>query len=170
MSLNEAKIILNKKPNFSDEILNESHQKLKNVIILKTSWYSEIVDSLERSALSFLQKVDVDSSKVKVLPVPGTLEMPLAFSEVLQKFSPEDTLIVMLGCIVKGGTPHFDIICHASFKQILEIQTKACVASGVGILTVDNIEQAKERQDKGSEAAQAAFEMFLLKQQLGRVN
>jgi 6,7-dimethyl-8-ribityllumazine synthase len=165
MSIVEADIVLSKKLPYDQSLIERSLAKLGKVIVLKTSWYKDVMDELESSALSYFESNGVPIDKIEVLDVPGTLELPLSFKMVLSEMQNVD-LVVLLGCVVKGGTPHFDIICQSVFDQVLETQNEYLVPSGVGVLTVNTLEQARQRKNKGAEAAQAALEMFLFKNKI----
>ena len=75
---------------------------------------------------------------------------------------------VVLGCVIKGQTPHFDLICSSTFNAIMNISIKYNKPIGNGIITALNLKQAKQRskkiktkkQNKGSEAANAIVSIF----------
>lgn len=170
MSLTESKNILSAlAPQGVDPELFRMHcQLLKRVVILRTSWYPEVVDSLVISALDFLTAAGVPESSIETIRVPGSFEIPLACDIVLNHKSedcPPD-LLITLGCVVRGDTPHFDFVCQAVSQGISQVMLKYHTPIGFGILTVENLEQALARKDKGAEAAQAALAMSLLKRQV----
>ena len=73
-------------------------------------------------------------------------------------------VIITLGAIIRGETPHFDIIAHCCSTEIARINTDTLVPVIFGVLAVDTMEQAMDRSgdegnNKGSEAAQAAIKM-----------
>jgi len=74
-----------------------------------------------------------------------------------------------LGCVIRGGTPHFDYVCKAVTEGVLQLNLTLDVPTIFGVLTVDNEEQARERiggihGHKGEEAAITAIKMILLTQ------
>ena len=91
------------------------------------------------------------------MPVPGAFELPLGAMALAKtrRFS----CIVALGCVIRGETAHFDYVAGeaASGLQLAALETGVPVAFGV--LTVDNLEQAGARIDKGAEAVRTALEM-----------
>ena len=72
--------------------------------------------------------------------------------------------IIALGCVIRGGTPHFDYVAGECVKGVAAASSKHGVPVGFGVLTVDTIEQAIERAgtkagNKGEEATLAVIEM-----------
>ena len=96
--------------------------------------------------------------------MPGALEIPTAIR--LAARSGEFDGFVALGCVIRGETSHFEYISGeaASGLQLAALETGVPVAFGV--LTVDNVEQAEARTDKGGEAVRTALEMADLFSQL----
>ncbi len=94
---------------------------------------------------------------IMVMPVPGAFELPLAAMALAK--TRRYACIVALGCVIKGETPHFDLIAHeaASGLQLAAIETGVPVAFGV--LTVDSRKQAEERIDRAADAVRSALEM-----------
>ena len=95
---------------------------------------------------------------VHILVVPGVYEIPIAVKKNIKKYDG----FVALGCVIKGETPHFDLICSSVFKSILSLTVNFDKPIGNGIITALNINQAKKRSandknkpNKGSEAANA---------------
>jgi len=140
-------------------------QNLGPVVILFTQWYPEVMEPMLASAQRYLLDVGVPPSQIRALHVPGSFELPLAAAQSIAGVDP--AFVVALGCVVKGGTPHFDYVCSAVSQGLMDVQLKYRTPVGFGVLTVDNLEQARERKDKGFEAAQAAFFMHLFSRRIG---
>jgi 6,7-dimethyl-8-ribityllumazine synthase len=117
----------------------------------------EITGELLARALDELERAGVGREAVTVVPVPGAFELPLAAMALAK--TRRYSCIVALGAVIRGETPHFDYVASeaASGLQLAGIETGVPVAFGV--LTVDNEQQARERLDKGAEAARTALEM-----------
>ena len=101
--------------------------------------------------------------------VPGALEIPAAVEFGVQ--SGRFNAYLALGCVIRGGTTHYEIVSGESSRGLMDLSIKHSLCLGNGILTVENKEQAIERADpnqmnKGGGAAQAALEMLALKQSL----
>jgi 6,7-dimethyl-8-ribityllumazine synthase len=117
----------------------------------------EITGELLARALDELERAGVGREAVTVVPVPGAFELPLAAMALAK--TRRYACIVALGAVIRGETPHFEYIASeaASGLQLAGIETGVPVAFGV--LTIENEQQARERLDKGAEAARTALEM-----------
>jgi 6,7-dimethyl-8-ribityllumazine synthase len=117
----------------------------------------EITGELLARALDELERAGVGREAVTVVPVPGAFELPLAAMALAK--TRRYACIVALGAVIRGETPHFEYVASeaASGLQLAGIETGVPVAFGV--LTVENEQQARERLDKGAEAARTALEM-----------
>jgi 6,7-dimethyl-8-ribityllumazine synthase len=125
--------------------------------IVVSRYNGEITNLLLESALAELEEVGVPREAIMVMPVPGAFELPLAAMALAK--TRRYACIVALGCVIRGETPHFDLIAHesASGLQLAAIETGVPVAFGV--LTVDSRKQAEERIDRAREAVRSALEM-----------
>lgn len=97
--------------------------------------------------------------------VPGAFEIPLAARSLAA--SGRYDAIITLGAVIRGGTPHFDYVCHGVTDGVREVMRDTSVPVAFGVLTVDDVAQALERAggehgNKGAEAALAAIEMARL--------
>jgi len=128
-----------------------------------------IVESLLAGALDTLKRNGVDDESVTVVMVPGAFELPVIAQNLAQ--SGKYSAIIALGAVIRGATPHFDIVANESAKGLSAIALDNSIPVINGILTTDSIEQAIERAgtkagNKGSEAAAVAIEMTNIIQQL----
>ena len=151
----------------------EGIQQLKDalVVLVKTEWNAEIVDELESGCKKILAQYGVET---KTLVVPGAIEIPFAIQQCWAKNNEPDAFIAF-GCVIRGGTPHFDYVCQSVTYGITQLNTTMEVPVIFGVLTVDNFQQAKERiggehGHKGEEAAITAIKMIVLNQQLKEGN
>lgn len=124
-----------------------------------------VTERLLAGALEVLSESGVEPSDIEVLHVPGAFEIPLAAQRVAE--AGRVSAVICLGCLIRGGTPHFEYIASACAHGI----TAAAAATGVpmafGVLTANSVEEAVERAapgeaNKGREAARAALEMATL--------
>ena len=147
------------------QFLNPPH-----VLILEARFYESINDMLIAGATEALTKVGATFEK---LTVPGALEIPTAMQfAALRKNGRRFDAFVVLGCVIRGETSHYDIVANESARGIMHVSLNHNLAVGNGILTVENVEQAMERADKtrmnkGAGAAVAALSMLSLKQACG---
>jgi len=128
-----------------------------------------IVDRLLDAAVGTLLKHGVASGDIEVVRVPGAFETPLAIKKLAT--SRRYNALIALGCVIKGATPHFDVVVREASRGIAEVSTSEEIPIGFGILTVDTIEQAIERAgtkagNKGADAALAAIQMATVLRQL----
>ena len=136
----------------------------KKVVIVATSWHPEIMAGLIAGAqkeLNVSGAVDVQLNMV-----PGAFELPLAAKWAFEKGA---DIVIALGVVIQGGTPHFDYICSSATEGLTRVQLDANRPLGFGVLTVNNEQEALDRsglerskEDKGAEAVQAALAMSAL--------
>ena len=124
-----------------------------------------IVDSLLRAAVRCLRQHGAVDADIEIIRVPGAFEMPLAVEKLAASRRCDG--IIALGAVIRGGTPHFDYVAGECVKGMSSAATKHAVPIGMGILTVNTIEQAIERAgtkagNKGEEATLAVIEMVNL--------
>ena len=124
-----------------------------------------IVDSLVSGAVDALVRHGVRERDITLVRVPGAWEMPLAVQRMAgrRRFD----VIVALGAVIRGATPHFDYVASECAKGIAQAGLAGDIPVAFGVLTTDTIEQAIERAgtkagNKGAESAQAAIEMATL--------
>lgn len=121
-----------------------------------------LVESLVQGALDALLRHGVLGQNTTVVRVPGAFELPLTAKRMAQ--SGKFDAIVVLGAIIRGSTPHFDIVASESAKGLSHVALHHDIPVINGILTTENIEQTIERAgtkagNKGYDAAMTAIEM-----------
>ncbi len=119
-----------------------------------------------------LQRAKAEAAKlgvqeVEVESVPGALEIPLALQWMAQ--SGRYHCLAAIGCVVRGDTYHFEIVCNESARGVMDVALEFGIPVANGILTTDTDEQAKARLDKGAEAVRVAVEMAKLQAKLAAV-
>jgi len=151
-------------PDDIDLLEGEARDTKRGVGIVVSRFNGEIVNRLLASALAELEKADVAKDSITVMAVPGAFELPLGAMALAK--TRRYSCIVALGCVIRGETAHFEYISGeaASGLQLAALETGVPVAFGV--LTVDTVEQAEARLDKGGEAVRTALEMADLFSQL----
>jgi 6,7-dimethyl-8-ribityllumazine synthase len=139
------------------------------IVLVKTEWNAAIVDELENGAVKELKKNGIKN--IVVVTVPGAVEIPFGIKSYWDSSSKKKKpdAFIALGCVVRGGTPHFDYVCKIVADGVLQLNLSLPVPTIFGVLTVDNDEQARERiggkhGHKGEEAAITAIKMIALKQ------
>ena len=129
------------------------------VCIIVSNFYPKISKLLIAGAVSKLKKNKI--SNFQIITVPGTFEIPVMVSNLIDKY---DAFIV-LGCIIKGQTSHFQYLCSSVINALMNLSIKSKKPIGNGILTCDNKKQAviranPDKKDKGGDAAEAAISVF----------
>lgn len=124
-----------------------------------------IVESLLSAAIDTLRRAGVAAENITVSHVPGALEIAL----VVQAYAAagKHDAVIALGAVIRGATPHFDIVAGESAKALASLSLAHSLPVMNAILTTDTIEQAIERAgtkagNKGADAAMGAMEMITL--------
>ena len=142
-----------------------------NMLIVEARFYDNISDELLRGATRVLDNAGARYDRVTV---PGALEIPAAIAISIdaarRRREPYDGIVV-LGCVIRGETYHFELVSSESTRAMMDLAVKERLAMGNGILTVENEAQAHARArveegDKGGAAARAALTMVALKHTL----
>jgi len=132
----------------------------KNISIVASKWNDGIVTKMVNESLKHLGSLNV--TNVEVLRVPGAWEIPFGCLKAIERGADG---IIAFGAIIKGETPHFDIISNTSSQALMDITLKSMVPIANGILATNNLEQAEERAsptclNKGKEITQSLLEMM----------
>lgn len=132
---------------------------------------SLVTAQLESGAVDALRRHGVKDADVDVFRCPGTFELPQLLKKVA--LSGRYDLVVALGAVIRGGTPHFEYVSAEATKGVAHVSMEATCAVAMGILTCDTLEQALERAgvkagNKGAEAAAAAIEQANVLREAGK--
>lgn len=138
------------------------------ILVIQAPYYEEVVGGMLNGARQVFDAVD---AMVEVVDVVGAFELPAALRMALRSGKPFDGFL-LLGCVVRGETDHYDFICEAVCTGVMQISAETGAALGFGLLTVDNIKQAEarsrdDRMNKGAEAAHAALGQIALARRWG---
>ena len=125
--------------------------------VVVSRFNGDVTSRLLDRALSELETAGVRRDAVTIMVVPGAFELPLAATALAK--TRRFACVVALGCVIRGDTPHFDYVASetASGLQLAALETGVPVSFGV--LTLDRVEQAEPRIEKGAEAVRSALEM-----------
>lgn len=127
------------------------------------SRFNEFISSkLVDGCLDALFRHGVKEDDVEMVKVPGSFEIPYLANKLAD--SKKYDVIICLGVVIRGETPHFNYICNEVSKGIAQVSLKTGIPVIFGVITADTIEQAIERAgtksgNKGFDAALAAIEM-----------
>jgi 6,7-dimethyl-8-ribityllumazine synthase len=134
-------------------------------VIVASRFNEFIVDSLLEGSLRCLRQHGAADADIEIVRVPGAFEIPVAVGRIANQRRADG--IIALGCVIRGGTPHFDYVAGECVRGVSAVAREHGIPIGFGILTVDTIEQAIERAgtkagNKGEEATLAVIEMVNL--------
>lgn len=136
------------------------------VVIVRTEWNAAIIDELLNGCIAVFDEHQMKN--IRVVDVPGAIEIPFAIQKYWSVHKYKDDrpqAFIALGCVIRGGTPHFDYVCRSVTDGITQLNLTLPVPVIFGVLTVDNQQQADERTGgihghKGREAAITAIKMM----------
>ena len=128
-----------------------------------------IGQKLVEGAIDCIRRHDGSVENITIYRCPGAFELPMVAKKVA--LSGKYDAIITLGAIIRGSTPHFDVIAAEATKGIAQVALDTMVPIAFGVLTTENIEQAIERAgtkagNKGFDAAMTAIEMVNLYRQI----
>ena len=134
---------------------------MKKILIINSNYYSVISKNL---VINAIKKLKLAKYSINIINVPGIFEIPIVIKKYIKKYDG----FVALGCVIKGKTPHFDLICSSTFNAIINLSINCNKPIGNGIITALNMTQAIERSgktnftktNKGSEAANAVISIL----------
>jgi 6,7-dimethyl-8-ribityllumazine synthase len=137
--------------------------------IVVSEWHNDITEALYEGAYNTLIENGAAPENIKKIYVPGSFELPLGAQMLIQNTDVDAVLV--LGCVIKGETPHFDYVCQGVTKGIMDLNIKFNLPVIFGVLTTETLEQAQDRAggkhgNKGIEAAVAAIKMCDLEDQI----
>lgn len=129
------------------------------VAVVRTQWNEQITTLLAGGAMQTLAEAGAEAEE---FIVPGAIELTYAAQRIID--SEEYDAVIVLGCVIKGDTPHFDYVCQSVTQGITSLNADGPVPVIFGVLTVLNEQQALDRcggpaGHKGIEAAQTAMQM-----------
>lgn len=143
------------------------------ILVIQAPYYRVIVDGMRRAAEQIFAELH---ATVDVADVAGAFELPAALRMALSYDGGVDRKLwdgyLILGCVVKGDTDHYDHICRETCRGVMDIAVETGAPIGFGLLTVHTIQQAEERaapgrMNKGAEAAHAVLGQIALARRWG---
>ena len=139
--------------------------------IVVADWNSEITYAMAQGAIDTLTKHGVEEDSIDVIHVPGAVELTFGAARVMKEERVD--AVIVIGCVIRGDTPHFDYVCQSVTQGVTILNTgmHSWYAGGTthvpvifSVLTVDNRQQALDRcggrlGNKGVEGAYTAIRM-----------
>ncbi len=139
--------------------------------VITADWNPRITHALRDGAIDVLLKGGVKPDHIRSVAVPGTVELVNAAAVAMKSQKMDEELrslkteaVIVIGCVIRGDTPHFDYVCQIAADGVAELNARGESPVIFGVLTVNNEQQALDRAggslgNKGSEAAAAAITM-----------
>ena len=146
----------------------EHHAEGLRFAIVASRFNDEIVSGLLDGALECLRSLQALEDQIEIYRVPGAFEIPSAAARVASL--KRHDAIITLGALIRGETPHFEFISMQVTLEVSRIAAESSTPIAFGVITCNNMEQARARiargSNKGWEAALAAVEMANLFRQM----
>lgn len=148
----------------TNKFVGELNASQRRFGIAVSRFNESITERLLQAAVETLLARGAQEQDLRIVRVPGAFELPLAVQRMASGSRPPDALIA-LGCVIQGGTPHFEYVCNGCTTGLMQVSLKYAVPVAFGILTTDTLEQALDRAggkegNKGADAALTAIEMI----------
>ncbi len=133
--------------------------------IVVSEWNKEITEALYHGAFDTLVDCNVEKSNIILYRVPGSFELPYGCKKLIQ--DNEVDAVIAIGSVIQGETKHFDFVCSATAKGIMDLNLQLDTPVIFCVLTDNTLQQARDRSggkhgNKGAEAAVAAIQMASL--------
>ncbi|NUO17976.1 6,7-dimethyl-8-ribityllumazine synthase [bacterium] len=140
-----------------------THLPAGRIVVLRSSYHANITNALLDGAVAELRSQGIAESQIDIVDVPGAFELPVAAARVAKRLTVD--VVVAIGAVVRGETPHFDFICQSCSQGLSRVAESTGKPVAFGVITANTVEQAYERAggrvgNKGQEAARAALELF----------
>ena len=134
-----------------------------NIGIVVAEWNKNITEKLLEGACNTLEKHGVKPENIVVKRVPGSFELTFGAKRLAE--TKELDAVIVLGCVVRGDTPHFDYVCSGVTQGITELNATTDTPVIYGLITTNNMQQAEDRAggklgNKGDECAITAIKMI----------
>ncbi|MEZ5856383.1 MAG: 6,7-dimethyl-8-ribityllumazine synthase [Hyphomicrobiaceae bacterium] len=136
------------------------------ILIIEARYYEDIADELLAGAIA---EVEAAGATYERVAVPGALEIPQVIMMAGDSMLEYDGILA-LGCVIRGETSHYDIVCNNANHWLYENASQFMLPVGNAVLTVDTKEQAMARASggkdgKGGDAARACLRLIELGRQ-----
>lgn len=136
--------------------------KAYKIAVILARFNDELGLELYKNTRDTLMENGVLPKNIDLIRAPGALELPLVAQTLAH--TKKYHAIIALGVVIKGDTPHFDYVCQETYRGLMDVNLTTGIPTIFGVLTVNNLKQAKDRTsktklNKGKEFAESALEM-----------
>jgi len=133
--------------------------------IVVSEWNEKITETLKEGAVETLLQHGVKPENIIISHVPGSFELIFGAKDIARQTNPD--AVIVIGCVIRGETPHFDYVCSGVTQGIAHLNIVGSVPYIFGLLTTNNLQEALDRAggkygNKGSEYAATAIKMVNL--------
>lgn len=133
------------------------------ILLIRAPYYRDVIDGMTKAAAAILQPVHAE---IESIDVAGAFELPQALRIALRGSKKFDGFVV-LGCVVRGETDHYEFICNTAMDGLMQVAIQYGICLGTALLTVDTVAQAQARSretgaNKGAEAAVACLKQIAI--------
>jgi 6,7-dimethyl-8-ribityllumazine synthase len=149
--------------NLSDYDINSvpSAENMKFGIVV-SEWNDNITGALLNGAVTTLEKHGAKRDNITVRTVPGSFELTFGAAQMLKRLDVD--AVIVIGCVVRGDTPHFDYVCAGTTQGIAQLNAEGDKPVIYGLITTNTMAQAEDRAggklgNKGTECAITAIKM-----------
>ncbi len=126
--------------------------------VVRACFNNEITTELTERLLKKATEYSINKDNITVKEVPGSVELPVVLQNMAK--SNKYDVLVAVGCVIRGETPHFEYVCKIASEGILRVMLDFEIPIGFGIITVNTVEQALVRLDAGEHALVAALQSY----------
>ena len=145
--------------------MEELNGKAYKIAVILSRYNDDIGNELLSNTRQALLKYGTKERNIDLYRVPGALEIPVTANALA--LQDKYDAIICLGVVIRGDTPHFDLVTSECYRGLMDVSLCSDTPIVFGVLTTNNLKQAKERSaknkmNKGKEFAEAAIEMATL--------
>lgn len=135
-----------------------------NIGLVISQFNQPIMKLMKAQAIEAFKDLFTDQHQMVIQEVPGAVELPYMQQELIVNKAVDG--VVVLGCVIKGETDHYEYVCQMVSQGCMEVTLKHHVPMGFGLITAQNYELAKARcaneKSKAKEAVKALYDVMLL--------
>lgn len=145
--------------------MSSSKQSSSNVLVIESNFYRNISEISLSATKEMLRSLGITFDHISV---PGSFDIANAMNIALENVNYDG--VVVLGCVIRGETFHFELVSHESARSINEVAIHYSMPLGFGIITVDNMQQAEARAaDYAKRAVMACIQLMGIKSEFTSV-
>ncbi len=138
------------------------------IAVVTAEFNFQVTQKLEEGAIAALKHHGISEAQISIVRVPGAFEVPLTTKLLFEKGYDG---VVAIGCVIRGETTHYESVCGACERGVMDVQLAYHRPIGFGVIMTENLEQALARcggkhGNKGIDAAEAVLKILEIKEKL----